>query len=270
MKRNNILLILILMICTGCSTEYNINITKNTIEEEIIVADYISSKRTNDDILSQYNTWYPTFVNYIKDGESIELKNYQQKVDGIQYHDKKINKITNGYKYTYKYIYDIEDYYDSYILASTFYETNINETNNKLILKTSKKNFLCNYEYFENVKVNITIDPQVYKLKYTNSQNKKNNTYTWNLNRNNCNDSEIILTLDKIDNNSSNTTNKPLEDNSINNNINNNQTSNTNNNKNNSIINNYAIYIFIGILVILLLFGYNWFNNMKEQNNNID
>ena len=32
---------------------------------------------------------------------------------------------------------------------------------------------------------------------YTNAFNTKNNTYTWILNRSNCNDSQIILTLNK-------------------------------------------------------------------------
>lgn len=89
MRKKVLLLILILITCTGCSVEYNINITENNIEEEINVTDYKTSKRTNEEILTHYNTWYPTFVNYIKNGESIELNDYSKKVNGIEYHEKK-------------------------------------------------------------------------------------------------------------------------------------------------------------------------------------
>ena len=49
MKRNKLLflLTLIVMTCTGCSVEYNINITKNNIEETINVNDNITSNRSD-------------------------------------------------------------------------------------------------------------------------------------------------------------------------------------------------------------------------------
>lgn len=253
MRKKVLLLILILITCTGCSVEYNINITENNIEEEINVTDYKTSKRTNEEILTHYNTWYPTFVNYIKNGESIELNDYSKKVNGIEYHEKTINNIKNGYQYSYKYTYNIDEYYDAYVLARTFYETNVNNGHNNLVLKTSKANLLCQYDYFEKVEVNITIDPKIYKLKYTNTSNIKNNTYKWILDRNNCNDGQIILTLDKINDETNNTTNNPQN--------------NINNQKD---INNYTLYIFFVVLALLILLGYKWFNNFKEKNNNID
>ena len=141
--------IFITLSCTGCTVEYNINITKKDIEETINIADYTTSKRSKQDILNQYNMWYPAYVNYIKNGESIEIEDFSQKVDGIEYHNKTINQLSDGYKYTYKYTYPINKYYDSYVLASTYNETNIHKRSNSLVLKTSKDNFLCRYEYFE-------------------------------------------------------------------------------------------------------------------------
>ena len=105
MKRIKLLflLILITITCTGCSVEYNINITKDNIEETIYVTDYISSDRTKREILNHYNMWYPTYVNFITNGESIEIEDFSEKIDGIEYHDKSIIELNNGYKYTYKY-----------------------------------------------------------------------------------------------------------------------------------------------------------------------
>lgn len=249
------LLCIIIIACTGCSAEYNLSITKDTIEEEINVTDSISENRTKDTIMKEYNKWYPTFVNYINKGETIEIEDFNEKVDGIEYHTKSIKEITNGYQYTYKYLYNIDNYYDAYTLARTFYETKVYKGNNSLVLKTSKENFLCEYNYFDTIKVNIKIDPNVYKLNYTNTTNIKNNTYTWILNRDNCNDSEIILTLDNISNSDSSTV-----------------SNNSSNNNSNKIKDNNDIYIYIifAILILLILLGYKWFTKFKEKNNSID
>lgn len=265
MKKLKILLlsILIILTCTGCTVEYNINITKNNIEETINVIDYQTNTRTKQTILKQYNMWYPTYVNYIPDGESIEIEDFSQKVDGIEYHSKSIIELNNGYKYTYKYTYPIEKYSNSYILASTYNETTIHKRSDSLVLKTSKDNFLCGYDYFEQAKVNITIDKDVYKLNYTNADYQKNNTYTWILDQNNCKDSEIILTLD--------TTNNLLNSSSNNSSSSLNSSSNSNNNSNNNNnLNNYLIYIILGIFILIIYFGYKWFLDFKERNNNID
>ena len=249
------LVILILLTCTGCSVEYNINITKNNIEEVITVTDYITSNRTKTDILNHYNMWYPTFVNFIKEGESIEIEDFNEKVDGIEYHDKNIKEVDNGYEYTYKYTYDINEYYDSYALASTFLETTIHKKNDNLVIRTSKEHFLCDYDYFDSVKINITIDPEVYKLNYTNTKNIRNNTYTWILNRNNCSDGEIVLTLNEIkQNNSIDNTNKDID----------------NNNKKENFLSNSAIYIFCGILILIILIGYKIFQHLKNKNDNFN
>lgn len=259
MKKIKLLFIttLIVTLCTGCTIEYNINITDDEIQEVINVTDYISTNRSEYEILDHYNTWYPTFVNFIKEGESIEIEDYSEKLDGIEYHDKKINKINDRYEYSYNYTYDIDEFYDSYAIANAFIEPTVHNDSNSLVLRTSKKNLLCQYDYFDSLKVNITIDPDVYKLNYTNTSNIKNHTYTWTLDRSNCSDSQIILTLDKK--------NITKESNPNNNNI-----QNTEPNKNKSPLDEYIIYIFLGAIALIIYLGYKWFLKFKEKNNNID
>lgn len=255
MKKNRIifLIILILITCTGCSVEYNINITKNNIEETINVVDNITETRTKTDILNNYQKWYPTFVNFISKGESIEVENFDKKVDGVKYHDKTISENNNGYNYTYKYTYPIEEYYDSYILASVFPETQIYKGYDKLVIRTSKENFLCSYDYFDSAKVNITIDPEVYELNHTNTNNKNNNTYTWIIDKENCSNDEIILTLNIKNENLIN-----FE--GFKNNDNNNQIEE-------SFFTKYGMYVFCGVLIILILIGYGCFKKLKNKNN---
>ena len=104
--------------------------------------------------------------------------------------------------------------------------------------------------------MNITIDPKIYKLNYTNSTNINNNTYTWYLDKNNCNDGEIILTLDKIN----------KMDNEIINPDNSEEDKKNQQNKKND----YTIYIFCGILIILILLGYHIFKKMKNKSESFD
>jgi len=242
------LTIIITIVCTGCSIEYNINITEDNIEETIVVNDYITPSRTKNEILTHYNKWYPVFVNYITQGETIELGDFSEKAAGVKYYDKSINDINNGYRYTYKYTYDIDEYYDSFALATGYIETTVHENSNALVLKTDKENLLCGYDYFDSIKVNITIDSEVYKLNSTNTSNIKNNTYTWIFDRSDCNNSKILLTLDKINNDE-------IVD-------------NKEDNKN--IISEYALYIFLGALVILILIGYSTFKKIKAKNDNFN
>lgn len=244
------LTIIILVMCTGCSIEYNINITEDNIEETIYVNDYFTSSRTRNDILTHYDMWYPVFVNYVTEGETIELEDFSEKAPGVEYYNKNINETANGYKYSYEYTYDIDDYYDSYALATTFIEPTVHKSYDALVLKTSQENLLCNYDYFDTLKVNITIDPEVYKLNTTNTSNVRNNTYTWTLDKSNCNDSQILLTLDIINNN--------IDD----------IISDKNEKNNKNKLSDYALYIFLGILLILIFIGYNIYKKIKAKNDN--
>lgn len=235
---------LIVITCTGCTVEYNINITKDTIAETINVTEYFTSNRTQEDILKEYNTWYPTYVNFITEGESIEIEDYNHKTPGVEYHNKNINNLNGGYNYKYSYIYPINKYYDAYVLTTAFVETTIQKNYDSLIIKTTKENLLCGYDYFDSLKVNITVDPQIYKLNYTNTNNIKNNTYTWTLDRTNCNDSQIILTLEDIQ------YDEYLKK----------------DDKDKETKKDYSLYIFFGILIVLILIGYYIYTKIKKKN----
>ena len=74
-------------------------------KEVINVTDYITTYRSQQDILEHYNTWYPTFVNFIKSGESIEIEDYNKKIDGILLYNRiSIFKILKLYNYFTSYL----------------------------------------------------------------------------------------------------------------------------------------------------------------------
>lgn len=267
MKRisQGLIAFILLALCSGCTINYNIEINNDTINEVIEVNDIVMDNRTKEDIYNEYQRWFPVYV-AVEEDTPMEYDS-SIKVDGIEYHEKTIKDLSNGYYYTYKYIYPIEKYNNASILRQAFEKRKAYVGNDYITLKTDKINLLCNYSYFESLKVNITIDDEIYKLNNTNAHSVDGNTYTWNLNRNNCDASEIILVLDNINKNNEQPGNQNSDDdNNINGNNNTGDNNNINNQNNN--ISDYTMYIFCGILIIIILIGYFIFKKYQEKNNN--
>lgn len=254
-KKNKIIIMLLIILCTtGCSIKYDINIKNNSVEETISVTDTEINGRTKEDILNHYNLWYPA---YTEDSpEYLEL-DFKEKYDNIEYHQKNIQEIQNGYKYTYKYIYTFNTYQKASSITKAYQRRNFYVGDDYVSINTSAENLLFNYPYFESIDINITIDPNYYSVKNTNTENISNNTYTWNITKDNYKNSEIILIMDKIEKEE---TNIPSNDN----------IQNQNNQKDNNKRNDYTMYIFSAILLIVMLTGYLIFNKIKNNNDKMD
>ena len=261
MKRINKLLVsfIIIFLCTGCSINYHIEITEDYVKETIKVNDTIKSDRTKNDILEQYQSWIPAYI----DSKNIEEYDINEKTEGFEYHQKNIESTNNGYNYIYKYNYPIEKYQDATSTREAYLKRKFYIDNDYIIINTDKENLLCNYSYFDNLKIIVSIDTNKYKVNYTNANQNTGNNYIWNINKNNCNNSEIIMKLDIKDNDEkSNNDNKQ--------NLSNNNDKININNKNKNSISNYIIYIFVVILSFIIYYGYKWFLDFKERNNDVD
>lgn len=259
MKRINRIFIafILLSLCSGCTINYNLEITSDIVKESIEITDTEINSRNKETILKEYNRWIPAYIN--TEDEMATSYDSSIKNENFEYHKKNIKELSNGYYYTYKYNYPIDKYSNAIATREAYLKRKFYIGDDYIIINTDKENLLCNYSYFEKLKVSISVDTEAYKLNYTNADKNNGNTYIWNIDRNNCNDSEIILKLDIINNKNNDIIDKPINNNNPNNNI---------NNLNN--INNYTIYIFLAILALIILLGYKWFNNLKEKNNNID
>jgi len=254
MKRIKILFVLVIVcLCSGCTINYDLEIKDKEIIENIMVTDTKIGSRDDNGILSDYNTWMPVYDNVQDDG--LITDGDSGKIDGIEYHEKSINRINNGYYHTYKYTYPIDKFNHANSLRLAFGKPNFYDGGSYINLRTNSENVLCNYDYFESMQVNIKVDLSVYSVEQSNADRVRGNTYTWNLNRNNCNDGGISLTLNKISNTSVSTT----------------ATSRSNNrDRNSGGLDNYVLYIFLGIMVLVIIFGYRWFNKIKDRGNMMD
>jgi hypothetical protein len=120
-----------------------------------------------------------------------------------------------------------------------------------MILSTSK-NAICFEQYptLTNLIVNITIDG---KVSSHNADRVNGNVYTWQINRNNASSKAINLVIDNL--NDEPTTSK----------LNNNSSTNSTTKK------DYTLYIFCGILLIVIVVIYIIFNKIKnnEKDNDI-
>ena len=257
MKRiKRILFILVIaLLCSGCTVKYNLEIKESEIIENIIVNDTFIEGRTSSDILNDYNSWMPVYDNIDNPDLIRDSDDEGGKIDGIEYHEKNITNINNGYYHTYKYTYPINRFSHANSLKLAFGKPIVYDGGSYLNLRTDNQNVLCNYDYFESLQVNIKVDLDKYTVSNHNAHRVSGSTYTWNLNRNNCNNSIISLTLNKKSNNTSAIT-----------------TTKRNNevDKNNKGLDNYVLYIFLGVMVLVIIFGYRWFMNMKERDNGVD
>ena len=258
MKRVYRLLVVLAIcgLCSGCTINYNLEIKENEISENIIVNDTFINSRTSSDILNNYNSWMPVYDNIQNPDLIRDSDDDGGKIVGVEYHEKKITSINNGYYYTYKYIYPINRFSHANSLRLAFGKPSFYDGGSYINIKTNSENALCNYDYFESLQVNIKIDQDVYKVNQTNAHSINGNTYTWNLNRNNCNDSVISLTLDKTIKTESDDNPNPSD---------NDNKQNSNNNRD-----SYAMYIFLGIIIIIIIIGYILFNKMKVKGNSMD
>lgn len=239
MKKRIIVLIIMLLLTTGCTCEYNLNIDGNTYKEEINILG------TNSEEINNFNNDWKVPVdkdeyNNISGEPGTEIK-------------------TNGDTYTYKisgnnliFSYDFtrNRLNNSTAISNCYDKATVKSYENSIVISTNNKvSCFDKYPTLTMVKVNITTDKNVTS---NNADSVNGNTYTWNLTKNNSSDKSINMIIDNKEDDSHNQTTP--DDNSAN--------QPQNNNK------DYTLYIFCGILLIVLLLGY--FISKKIINKNND
>lgn len=235
MKKNYLILLILLLSTTGCTCEYNLKIDNNTYSEEVILFADNSNEQSNFN-----NKWQiPVDKDEYNIGLDIDSNNV---ISGSIY---KSN--FSGNKLTFNYDFGIDNYQNSAAVSNCYNKFNVTNYNGSIIISTSP-NTICFSKYpdLSSVVVNITVDKPVTS---SNADRISGKTYTWNLS--NSNNKSINLVLES----------------SVNYNNESNNNNNNNNNENNSINrkNDYSMYICAVILLIFFLSGYFIFNKIKSK-----
>lgn len=241
MKKRIILLIMILLLTTGCTSEYNLTIDNNVYQEKVNI-----NGITSDELSNINRDWQIPVdedeYNNISGDSSSEIKitgdTYSYNISG--------NNLTFNYDFTRSTLNNstaISICYDKATIAS--YEDSI------VISTSSKVTCFNKYPYLTSIKVNITTDKSVTSH---NADSVNGKTYTWNITKANSTDKSINMIINNQEDDSQNQT--PPDDN-----VNNTNVEPENNSK------DYTLYIFCGILLIVLLLGYFILKKIINKNN---
>ena len=175
--KKKILILLIILLLTGCKATYNINFDDNKIYDEIEIYENSSTINTaNKEQEEEINS-------LILDWEN-GYDHYQRELYAT-------DKIT-GYKYTYDFNYDEYDAMSQLRKCYDDFDFTYNSNNIKL---TTSNEFLCGtyYPITEEIIINIT---SKYKIT-SNADENENNKHTWIINKNNYKNHPIELTINK-------------------------------------------------------------------------
>lgn len=234
-----ILLIVILLITTGCTCEYNLKIDNNKYSEEIIINAKTVSEKDNFS-----NNWE---IPINKDDYDIGLDTESDDIDYSQIY----NYRTSGNSLIFNYDFNRSEYNNSTAVYNCYNKLTATSQSGSTIISTSRE-VLCfdKYPNLTDVVINITVDRPV---KSNNADSVSGNTYTWNINRNNASNKPINLVLGASENNDYVTPTPSSSNSSI----------NTEEKK------DYSTYILSAILLLLFLIGYAIYNKMKNKEDKI-
>jgi len=176
MKKKLIILILILLL-TGCSAKYDINFGKDKIEDKIeIFEDSTKVNKANEEETDEIN-------NLIIDWEN-----------GYDHYKRELysTDTIDGYRYTYEFDYDE---YDAMSQIRKCYD-DFKLTYDKEIKLTTSKEFLCGTYYPDTKQIEINITSE-YEIKSSNADKKDKNKHTWIINKDNYKNKPITITINK-------------------------------------------------------------------------
>jgi len=174
-----IYIMIICLLSTGCTVEYNLNVDDKNIKEDITIQVQDSST-LDTEMYNQLTN--PKNKVYLNEYEYYKM-NYTEGENNIISH------------FTYK--HDLEKYNQATVLDLCYSNRNIEVTEDKIIIST-KGSFACAFtEFGENItnaKINITTNLKVIE---NNADEIYDNTYTWNINESNYTNKPITIVMEK-------------------------------------------------------------------------
>ena len=174
--KNKIIILLSLLLLTGCTVNYNLEINKDTLNETI-TGTVTKEESSQDSNATGLSTVY-----------SIINEDQKPVYNKEELYQKELKESGNNINYTFKYNYNIEDFVNSTIINTCFENKEIEEIDNYYSIRLSG-NFYCLYSK----KINIAVTSNL-KVASNNADKIKDNTYIWTIDKNT---TDIELAVDK-------------------------------------------------------------------------
>lgn len=176
MKRKLILMVLIIFLSTGCTVQYNLNITEDEMAEDI-------------NVKVAQATLTPQDKNAL-----IQNKN-QAYINTTEYYDVTPSEDEEYFNVNYKYTHKANRLENGKLLNWCYHTRQITRTNKEIIISTEGPFDCLNKESrnrVDNAEINITTKLKVIK---NNADKVTGNTYTWLVDENNYQNKPIYIHL---------------------------------------------------------------------------
>ena len=180
------LYLLILLILSGCTANYDLVFEDGIIEEKL---DFTITNNDYQEYINQLeNEAYEEDM--YKFFDSLQIPNFVHIPNN--FHKKESEKLNDGInlKFTYK-NYEYDTFNSSYLLNDCFYDVIVLNEENEYYLN-ARGPFDCPYD---NVKIRIKTDKKVIN---TNAK-YEDGFYTWEINKDNFKDLDLIFHISKIE-----------------------------------------------------------------------
>lgn len=177
--KKKLVIIIICLLSTGCTVEYNLNVDNQKIQEDIII--------NVDDLANLDEEMYNQLTNSKNKVYLQEDKYYENR------YTEDDNTLTSNFKFTH----DLEKYNQATVLDLCYSNRDIEITKEEIKIST-KGSFSCAFtEFGENItnaKIKITTDLKVLE---NNADEINGNTYIWNINESNYLNKPIDIAMKK-------------------------------------------------------------------------
>ena len=232
MRKYIFVLLVLSLLLAGCSAEYNLEIDEDSFKESVNIY-YPKSEFTKAEINNIVASKTPI----------------TQDFDQIEFYNNSVKENSQNYIVNENYIHSIDTISDSYIITTCYSGNVIKKEYDKLIIETEDE-FGCIYadaedDSEEGMDVGVSVDHAVInittKLKVisNNADTVNNNTYTWNIDKENYQNKPIYMEI-QLD-------------------------------ERNQIVGAFQIQLGLILLAVILIFGCIFFylNKKSKKNNSI-
>ena len=184
MNKKIIILVGFIVFLCGCSSEVNVTISEDTIDEEISINHYVNEELTKEMVKNSFRNYIP-----INKDEFIPDADDDEKIDGVTYYNRTLTDIGSGYNAKYQYNFKYGDYHNARSINNAFRSFNLykDTEENTLGVSTDGNGIVLfdNYPELESVKINLKSDLEVkeanvepvngvYSWTFTKDDNNKN------------------------------------------------------------------------------------------------
>jgi len=180
MKIKKIFIFISLLFLTGCSIDYNLEIDRNRMIENISAT--IPNTEDNKQIIEHY-TNEKTPVYYDIDNGVTEFYNVKKE------------EINNSVKFDFSYSYSHNQLEKSYAFDRCYYKKSVTKNQQYIIIETGKQVDCFHQDDNKLIdKININITTRLIVEEH-NADKVKGNTYIWTINENNIDNKPIYIKI---------------------------------------------------------------------------